>query len=196
MYEGEKKDKHALLGDVNRLSGLVDAMQSEARDVVPPLPSAGARASQSRTVSDVEDVVETVLHRLALSGAIGGSDFKAIRAAMQGRTSDGRGEATEAPGGDGGHAADSAESGAAGEPRPTAEPSHTASGAATADDAAGAKDRKWKRPSPVNVPPFPTVAQMSQWQRTVARALVASSVYDDKAEVAWFKRASGKGSHL
>merc|ERR1712242_483810 len=55
MYEGEKKDKHALLGDVNRLSGLVD----------------------------------TVLHRLALVGAIGGGDFKAIRAAMQGRTADG-----------------------------------------------------------------------------------------------------------
>ena len=193
MYEGEKKDKHALLGDVNRLSGLVDTMQAEARDVVPPLPSAEARASQSRTVSDFEDVVETMLHRLALRGAIGGSDFKAIRAAMQGRTADGRGEATEAPGGDGGHAADSAESGAAGEPRPTTEPSRTASGAATADDADGAKDRKWKRPSPVNVPPFPTVAQMSQWQRTVARALVASSVYDDKAEVAWFKRASEKG---
>merc|ERR1712079_260826 len=115
---------------------------------------------------------------------------------MQSRTADGRGEATEATGGDGGSVADSAESGAADEPRPTAGRSHTASGAAPADDAAGAKDKKWKRPSPVNVPPFPTVAQMSQWQRTVARALVAASVYDDKAEVAWFKRASEKGSDL
>ena len=54
-------------------------------------------------------------------------------------------------------------------------------------------DRKSKRPGAVHVPKFPTVAQIPQWEKAVARALVASSIYDDKAEVKWFKRASRKG---
>ena len=54
-------------------------------------------------------------------------------------------------------------------------------------------DRKSKRPGAVHVPKFPTVAQIPQWEKAVARALVAPSVYDDKAEVKWFKRTSRKG---
>ena len=49
---------------------------------------------------------------------------------------------------------------------------------------------KKKRPGAVNVPNFPTVTQLPQWSQSVARALVAASVYADKAEVRWFKRAS------
>ena len=76
----------------------------------------------------------------------------------------------------------------------------TGSGAAGGQAAAGAtkrdrtgKNRSWKRPSPVHVPKFPTASQVPQWEETVARALVASSVYDDKKEVKWFKRASQEG---
>ena len=37
------------------------------------------------------------------------------------------------------------------------------------------------------------MTQLPQWEKAVARVLVASSIYDDKAEVKWFKRASKKG---
>ena len=43
------------------------------------------------------------------------------------------------------------------------------------------------------MPKFPSVTQIPQWEKAVARGLVASSIYDDKAEVKWFKRASRKG---
>eukprot|EP00974_Lingulodinium_polyedra_P008789 839462-Lingulodinium_polyedra.AAC.1 len=49
-------------------------------------------------------------------------------------------------------------------------------------------------PRQVNVPKFPQVTQLAQWSQAVARSLVAASIYDDKAEVRWFKRASEKGA--
>ena len=197
MYESERKDKKILLEETDRLNGLVDIMQSEAREAVSPLPSGEASASRPRADSGTPDVVESVaeavIHHLAVTGVIGGGR----------RIADGHGEATETTGGDGASVAGGAEAGVAEEPRPTAGRSHAAGTTAPAaapavrfsldHDPPADKDRKWKRPSPVNVPAFPTVAQMSQWQRTVARALVAASVYDDKAEVAWFKRASETG---
>eukprot|EP00974_Lingulodinium_polyedra_P112825 10919799-Lingulodinium_polyedra.AAC.1 len=49
-------------------------------------------------------------------------------------------------------------------------------------------------PRQVNVPKFSRVAQLAQWGQAVARSLVAASIYDDKAEVRWFKRASEKAA--
>ena len=87
MYESEKREKGMLLAAVSRLNEAVDSMQSEARDAVAPLPTSGARVSQSRSDSGTEDVVESVsqavIQRLALIGAIGGGS----------RTVDGHGEA-------------------------------------------------------------------------------------------------------
>ena len=65
-------------------------------------------------------------------------------------------------------------------------------GTAQADGDGSAKNRNWKRPGAVHAPKIPTVTQIPQWGKAVARALVASSIYDDKAEVKWFKRASRK----
>ena len=42
-------------------------------------------------------------------------------------------------------------------------------------------------------PKVPSVTQMPQWEKAVARALVASSNYEDTSEVKWFKRCSRKG---
>ena len=83
--------------------------------------------------------------------------------------------------------------------RPSAErPSAGRPSAGAATSPAGAsgseKDRKWKRPGAVHVPKFPTVTQIPQWEKAVVRALVASSNYEDKAEVKWFKRCSRKGA--
>ena len=38
------------------------------------------------------------------------------------------------------------------------------------------------------------MTQIPQWGQAVARALVAASLYNDKAEVPWFKRASQKNA--
>eukprot|EP00974_Lingulodinium_polyedra_P005806 550529-Lingulodinium_polyedra.AAC.1 len=47
-------------------------------------------------------------------------------------------------------------------------------------------------PRQAHVPKFPQATQLPQWGQAVARALVAVSIYDDKAEVRWFERASEK----
>ena len=49
-----------------------------------------------------------------------------------------------------------------------------------------------KTPKQIRVPKFPTVTQLQQWRRSIARELVASSAYNDKAEVKWFQKASAK----
>ena len=189
MYESERQDKRKLLADVNRLNEAVDSMQSEARDTVTPLTEVRARmyGPQNRPDSGTQDVVESaaqaVIHHLALTGALGGRP----------RTEEVRGDASEGSGAEVNSVADSAGTGAAEETPPTAERTPTVNFATPADDTSSTRDRKWKRPSEVKVPAFPTVAQLSQWQKSVGRALVAASVHDDKAEIAWFKRASEKG---
>ena len=60
-------------------------------------------------------------------------------------------------------------------------PDDASSAGGNAADGSG-KHRNWKRPVPVHVPKFPTVTQIPQWEKAVARALVASSIYDDKQE--------------
>ena len=51
-----------------------------------------------------------------------------------------------------------------------------------------------RAPKNFMVPAFPTVTQLNEWGQAIARALVAASPYEDRAEVAWFKRASQKGA--
>ena len=194
QYEDASRDKQSLAEEVNRLTELVDSMQDEASDSVRPLPVVGPCPALSRAEFDTAGLVEIVIHRLVSMGVFTPHGDDGRRAAARAE-----------PGGDESFA-DSAESGAAEEPRATRtaaapadrdgtaeESPATGTAAAPADGDAARKDRNSKRPTAVHVPKFPTVTQVPQWEKAVARALVASSVYDDKAEVKWFKRASLRG---
>ena len=175
QYENVTKDRESLAREVSRLSGLVDNMQDEASDAVGQLPLVGPGSASSHPEIGAADVAQDVIHRLVSMGVFVTHD-------EDGR----RGPARVEPGGEG-SVTDSAESGAA-------EETHVGAAAAVPTDGGGTgKDRKWKRPSAVHVPKFPTVTQIPQWEKAVARALVAAPIYDDKAEVKWFKRTSRKG---
>ena len=66
--EAATKDKQALMSELTRLSGLLDAMQSEATDNVRQLPMLGSGTGAHLAGSDSPDVVQTVIHRLVSMG--------------------------------------------------------------------------------------------------------------------------------
>ena len=206
QYESVAKDKQSLAEEVSRLSGLVDSIQDEVNDTVNQLPSVGPCPAVPRAEPDAtEGVIQTIIHRLTAMGVFIPKDSPG--------SSDGRREAARAePGGeepgDDEPVSESAEAGAVEETRPTEErtpagpPSAGVAGSpvdrsgSTVDKGGPEKDRKWKRPGAVHVPKFPSVTQIPQWEKAVVRALVASSNYEDKAEVRWFKRCSRKGAQF
>ena len=66
LHDEMARDKNALLAEGSRLSGLVDHLQDEIRDVVPPLPI--AEPSRSPLGSATGELVEETIHRLVTMG--------------------------------------------------------------------------------------------------------------------------------